>query len=104
MEVDFHDEREFTKWMCRLAGRDRTRVDLLLLALAQASGPLGMPQGRRLAGEPELYELRSGSGHRVYYAAAESEPDEPQRRAVILAQGTKDTQTRDIERARSRQS
>jgi len=67
--------------------------------LEASDRPLGAPHGRRISLDGELYELRSTSGHRVYYTII----TEPQLGALILTQGNKDTQTQDIQRARSRQ-
>ena len=95
MELDFVNESEFAKWLRRLDSRVRVRVGLLLAA---SDVPLGMPQGRRITPDHDLYGLRSGSGHRVYYTVVA----EPQRTALILAQGNKDSQDQDIARARRR--
>ena len=94
------------KWMRRIDARDRQRVARLLDMLAAAPAPVAMPHGRRLNPDANLYELRPG-GLRLYYTVERVPPvppaTEPTRRVLVLTYGNKDTQTQDIDRARSRQ-
>lgn len=92
MEIQFHKEREFEKWIGGLGPDDSAKVAHLLDILEEAEQPLGMPQGKDL--KDGLWELRA-SGPRVYYMVNEGT-------ALVLNQGRKDTQQRDIALARKR--
>lgn len=93
VRVEFHDEREFRKWLRAIGGEAAARVVTKLEVLRDSGGSaIGMPLVRRI--DPDLHELRV-SKHRVYFTEAPS--------AIrVLAVGEKDTQDRDIERARRR--
>lgn len=93
MELSFYKAREFDKWIETLGPVDRAKIVHMLVMLEEADRPLGMPQGRDI--KHGLWELRSRSGHRVYYTPVDTT-------ALVLNQGRKDTQQRDIELARKR--
>jgi putative addiction module killer protein len=96
VEIDFYGESEFEKWLTRLASQDTVWILQVLAVLEDAARPLGMPHGRNL--KSDLWELRpqSGrSGYRIYYQVDGDV-------ARMLTQGRKDTQQRDIARARRR--
>jgi putative addiction module killer protein len=96
MDLRFHDSREFQHWVLRLSTRDKANVTRAIQELAIATRPIPMPHGRRIDGD--LHELRPSSGRssiRIYYRYEGST-------AVILTTGRKDTQQRNIDRARGR--
>lgn len=76
LEVDFHDEREFERWPRRTGG----------------GAIVGMPTVRSI--DRHLHEIRVG-GWRVYFTQRAGS-------LVVLCGGSKDTQQRDIARARRR--
>lgn len=92
VDIIHHDPRDFERWMSRLARVDQRRILRKLHMLAHVGSALSMPSVRRLGGG--LSELRVDK-YRVYFTI---EGDE----AWILGHGTKDTQQRDIARARRR--
>jgi putative addiction module killer protein len=96
MEITFHDKREFQRWFHRLAANDQARVITSINDLQNAARPLPMPHGRNLGSG--LHELRPSSGRatqRLYYAVHGQQ-------VILLCAGRKDTQDRDIDRARRR--
>ncbi len=96
MEIRFHDEREFHRWAARLSSQDKAALLRSIQELEASRQPIPMPHGRRI--EHDLYELRpagSRSSIRAYYLRIGSI-------ATFVAYGRKDTQQRDIERARRR--
>ena len=93
MEIEYLKEREFEKWISGLGPDDFAKVSHLLDVLEEAERPLDMPQGKDL--KDGLWELRA-SGPRVYYSVTDDGA------ALVLNQGRKDTQTRDIALARKR--
>lgn len=97
VEIIFHDEGEFDRWFGRLGPTDKVRVLQAIDKLQVSATPIGMPHGRRLS--RNIWELRPQSGRsslRIYYGVSGG-------MAHLLAFGTKDTQRRDIDRARGRQ-
>lgn len=92
MEIGFHDEHEFDKWLTALAPEPRDLVLAKLLLLREHGIAIGMPLVRRITAG--LHELRVG-GNRVYFTQVGGT-------IHVLTQGRKDTQARDIERARRR--
>ena len=93
MEIDFHDEDEFSKWIRALGPVELAHVMRRLDLQAASAFPVDMPNGRRI--DFRLFELRSPRGHRVYYTVQDQ-------RAIVVAFGNKTTQRRDIEMARTR--
>lgn len=92
MEVVITNTREWRRWMQRLAPAVRADVARKLLAVA-ARWPVGMPLVRDL--REGLFEVRCAGGIRIYLVHVDDE-------LRILTAGRKDTQQRDIERARGR--
>lgn len=92
MEVVITNPREWRRWTQRLAAPARADVARKLLVVA-AQWPVGMPLVRDL--HDGLYEVRCDGGQRVYLTPASDE-------LHVLTAGRKDTQKRDIERARRR--
>lgn len=97
MEIEHHDEREFVKWFRRLGPFEREKAQLVMHALRVDGTRLGMPLARDLG--DGLYELRIRYGQqpRLYFEFRSNEL------ALMLTYGRKDTQDRDIRRARRRQ-
>lgn len=93
VDVLHHDPREFERWMSRLSPIDRTRIAKKVHLLMYAGANLTMPNVRRLGNG--LCELRVDK-FRLYFTI---EVDT----ARLLSYGSKDTQQRDIARARKRQ-
>jgi len=94
VRIELFNPGEFVKWFDALGPLSKARMAVLLQMLESATVPAPMPHGRHLGGG--LHELRSRLGERVYYSVNDDT-------ATILACGRKDTQRRDITRARSRQ-
>ena len=95
MRIEFHNEREIEKWFRAIGRREGGRVAGKLALVADLGGAAaGMPLVRLLGSR--LYEIRV-SKFRVYFV----ETDEI---LTVLAAGEKDTQQRDIARARGRMS
>ena len=92
MRVRHRDDGEYEKWVKSIEQREFSKVARRLLLLSDLGRLLGMPTVRRIDGE--VSEVRSGK-YRLYFTLTESE-------AIFLAYGEKDTQQRDIERARQR--
>jgi putative addiction module killer protein len=93
LEVDFHDEREFERWLRRTGGGNPGRIaGKLALVASHGGAQVGMPLVRVLGAG--LHELRV-DGWRVYFV-------QDPRTLTVLCAGTKDTQRRDIDRARRR--
>jgi putative addiction module killer protein len=93
MEVEFHDEREFERWLRRAGGITTGRIAGKLALVAMHGGArVGMPTVRMLGGG--LYEIRVGVW-RVYFMQRGT-------RLIVLCGGTKDSQPRDITRTRRR--
>jgi putative addiction module killer protein len=92
MEVVITNPREWKRWTSRLSSSARADVARKLLAVA-AQWPLGMPLVRDL--NDGLHEVRCGGGIRVYLTQVGHA-------LHVLTAGHKDTQQRDIERARRR--
>ncbi len=93
MDVTFHDAGEFEKWLRRLDRHAADRVAAKLRYAAKLGGPaLGMPLVRPLG--DGLHEVRV-STYRVYFVVRADAMH-------VLTCGNKDTQARDIERARRR--
>jgi putative addiction module killer protein len=93
MRVDIHDERAFERWLRSLGKAQQRRIVGKLYVVATLGGAkAGMPLVRSLGGG--LYELRT-AGLRVYFI-------EIDQTMCVLAAGRKDTQVRDIARARRR--
>lgn len=93
MEIEHRSSAEYQKWMRKLSPRDGSRVADKLLLLSMTGTNLTMPHVRRL-GEG-LCELRVDK-YRLYFVVDDD-------CASFLTYGEKDTQMRDIERARKRQ-
>ena len=92
VEIAHRDPGEYRKWARRLGDADLRRVANKLRLLAEAGGALTMPHVRRMGGD--LCELRADK-HRLYFVIVDDT-------ATFLAYGEKDTQQRDISRARRR--
>lgn len=90
--ISHHDFREYERWLARRSPIDRARILDKVLMLALVGPDLGLPNVRRLGGG--LCELRIDK-FRLYFVI-ESDT------ARLLAYGSKDTQQRDIARARRR--
>lgn len=83
---------EYRRWFHRLSTIDQARVADKLNLLRDVGTDLTMPHVRRLGGG--LCELRVDK-HRLYFVVRDDT-------AVVLAFGDKDTQRRDIRKARGR--
>ena len=59
------------EYVKRLSVKERVRIEGCLFVLA-TTGRLDMPHGRKMAGQKELFEVRSGR-HRIFYAFHEGE-------------------------------
>ncbi|MBC7460141.1 MAG: type II toxin-antitoxin system RelE/ParE family toxin [Thermoleophilia bacterium] len=96
MEIEHHDEREFAKWYVRLGPVEKRKLRFELDRLEMEGVRLGLPHVRELG--DGLYELRVRVGQqpRLYFEYASSS------RVRMLTYGRKDTQDRDIRRARGR--
>ena len=93
LEVEFHDEREFERWLRRMGGEAMGRVAGKIALVAEHGGAIvGMPTVRSLGGG--LHEIRVGIW-RVYFTQHSGV-------LYVLCSGRKDTQSRDIDRARRR--
>lgn len=92
MEIEHRSSTEYVKWMRKLSQRDRARIADKLLLLAMTGTNLTMPHVRRLGNG--LSELRVDK-YRLYFEVVDDT-------ASFLTYGEKDTQPRDIERARNR--
>ena len=91
MDMEIHATDTYTRWFRRLRDREAKRIiDTRIARLAT-----GNPGDVRPAGEG-VSELRIdyGPGYRVYYAQRE------RRLIILLAGGDKDSQERDVVRAR----
>lgn len=83
---------EYDKWRSRLDESAQAVVTRRMELLVEHGIALGMPNVRRLVAG--LYELRAGK-YRLYFTVLGDT-------ARFLTYGEKDTQTREIERARRR--
>lgn len=93
LDVTFHDIRRFEKWLRSLDPTHADRVLGRLRFAARLGGPrVGMPLVRALG--DSLHELRVDK-YRIYFVVSGHE-------LHIVAAGSKDTQQRDIRRARRR--
>jgi putative addiction module killer protein len=93
MEVEFHDARAFEKWLQSLDQQLAGRIVEKLRYVAEIGQSVGLPLVRRLG--PGLHELRVDK-YRVYITTRQGS-------LLVLAAGSKDSQARDIARARRRQ-
>jgi len=94
------DITEFAKWSRRIDSATRALVDRKIDYLAFLGDDASMPLVRRLGGE--LHELRVGK-YRLYFTFAQMDIDgQIERGMLFVAYGEKDTQRRDIARARGR--
>lgn len=93
MAVEFRDGTDFRKWITRIGAPERANIDRRLALLREEGLALGLPNVRRI--DASLWELRSGR-YRLYFTLEEPNT------AVFVAYGNKDTQQRDIRRARER--
>lgn len=91
MKVEIR-QPEYDKWRSKLDAGAQAVVTRRIDLLAEHGISLGMPNVRRLAAG--LFELRAGK-YRLYFTVLGDT-------ARFLTFGEKDTQTRDIERARKR--
>ncbi len=100
MQVGHLDIGEFAKWSKRIDGRIRglvaRKIDYLAFLGTDASMPLvrGLGDG--------LFELRVDKYRLYFIYAIFSVDDRPERGILFVAYGEKDTQQRDIDRARGR--
>ena len=93
MDVTFYGTGEFEKWVRSLDRVNSARVLGKLRFVATLGGPaLGMPLVRALG--DRLYELQVDK-YRISFTVAASS-------MLVLAAGEKDTQPRDLDRARRR--
>lgn len=92
MEGRHHSAQEWTRWITRLAPVPRSRVLRSVERLLEHGPALGMPLIRGLGND--LLELRVG-GHRLYFTVRGE-------LVLFLTYGDKDSQARDIVRARKR--
>lgn len=93
LEVVFHDEREFERWLRRTGGVNPGRIaGKVALVATQGGAIVGTPTVRSIGNG--LHEIRVGVW-RVYFVRRDGS-------LVILCAGSKDTQHRDIARARRR--
>jgi putative addiction module killer protein len=93
VEIEYTNEREFVKWLRAIGNPADSRVMRGLSRTAELHGSrTGLPTVRSLGGL--LFEYRVNK-YRVYFT-------ETARTMTILASGDKDTQDRDIARARRR--
>jgi putative component of toxin-antitoxin plasmid stabilization module len=92
MRIRHRDEREYEKWSNGIDDREIAKIGRRLEMLRLFGIDIGMPTVRRIDGE--VSEVRSGK-YRLYFTVVDAE-------AVCIAYGEKDTQQRDIERARQR--
>jgi putative addiction module killer protein len=93
VEVVFHNERAFERWLRRTGGDGPGRIAGKIALVAEHGGAVvGMPLVRSLGGD--LHEIRITTW-RIYFAQEGAE-------MTVLCAGTKDTQQRDIARARGR--
>lgn len=91
MRIEFHDEREFKKWLRSVGNVEGGRVAGKIALVADLGGSLtGMPLVRSI--DRSLHEIRV-SKYRVYFTHRDGA-------LLVLAAGEKDTQQRDIARAR----
>lgn len=93
MQIEHGNRDEYAKWMGRLSNPSAARVLAKLNLLALTGTNLQLPHVRRLGAG--LCELRVDK-YRLYFVVAGDT-------ATFLAYGEKDTQQRDIQRARRRQ-
>lgn len=96
MEIEVRDDAEYEKWLRALGPRERAKAMWLVRELAEHGEALGFPHVRWLG--RGLFELRVTMGNqpRVYFTRLDEQ------RAELLTFGSKDTQDRDIARARRR--
>ena len=96
MDIEFWDEAEYEKWMRGLGAVERSKAAWVVAALAMRGIDLAFPHVRWLGAG--LFELRITSGQqpRLYYTRIGDD------KVRMLTYGRKDTQDRDIARARRR--
>ena len=95
MEIEHRDDAEFVKWYRRLGSVEQAKVTWQLDLLMAVGASLGMPHVRDLGGGLRELRIRVGQQPRLYF---EVDGDI----ARMLTYGRKDTQQRDIVRARGR--
>jgi putative addiction module killer protein len=93
VEVSFHDVREFEKWLRSIDSPHSGRIVDKLRFVHRGGPTIGLPLVRTFGGG--LSELRVDK-YRVYFVRDGSQ-------IHVVAAGSKDTQRRDISRARRRQ-
>jgi len=95
VDIIHHSPNEYGKWFVRLGPLAKATVAAEIEMLA-ARWPVGMPRVRNLSGD--LFELRiMAHGLRLYFSVDDDEDE-----ITFLTYGRKDTQSRDIDRARGR--
>lgn len=95
MEIDHHDEAEFVKWFRRLGAVEQAKVTWQLDLLMAVGASLSMPHVRDLGGGLRELRIRVGQQPRLYFQVDGDV-------ARMITYGRKDTQDRDIARARGR--
>ena len=92
MEIQYRDRDEFVKWLRHLSPQNRARVGVKLTRLKEHGPGIGMPLVRRI--DADLYERRVDK-FRLYFTVGHDT-------AWFVVFGDKDSQQRDIARAKER--
>lgn len=95
VDIRHLDESEFAKWFRHLGAVEQAKATWELDLLMAAGAALGMPHVRDLGGGLRELRVRAGQQPRMYFVITGGV-------AVFLTYGRKDTQERDMRRARGR--
>jgi putative addiction module killer protein len=95
MDIAHHDDAEFVKWYRRLGPVEQAKLTWQLDLLMAVGTALGMPHVRDLGDGLRELRVRVGRQPRLYFQIEGT-------MARMLTYGRKDTQQRDIGRARGR--
>lgn len=95
MNVEHLDDSEFAKWYRRLGPVEQAKVTWEIDLLAEAGAAVGLPHVRDLGHGLRELRVRVGQQPRLYFTIEGGT-------ARFLTYGRKDTQRRDIERAKRR--
>jgi putative addiction module killer protein len=95
MKLAYFSEREFIRWYRRLGPQQQAKVESELEALIATGPAVGMPVVRDLGHGLFELRIRIGQQPRLYFRSDDDTIE-------LLTYGRKDTQQRDIDRARRR--
>ena len=100
MEAEHYDPAEFVKWTTRLPDAALAKIAAETALLLHVGRALGLPLVRQIGGSLSELRVSAHGGLRLYFTILRSQ--DGIERVLFLTYGRKDTQERDIARARRR--